>query len=87
MKKTEGVKNMKTYQDFGIYDFSDYAEEIKGDALFKINGGSTSCSNEAPSAPPPSPTPKESAPAQTTTTTTTPAPSPAQTTTTPSGPY
>lgn len=77
---------MKNYKDFGIYDFSDYAEEIKGDALFKINGGSTSCSNEAPSAPPPSPTPKESAPAQTTTTTTTPAPSPAQTTTTPSGP-
>lgn len=24
---------------FGIYDFSDYAEEITGAALFKINGG------------------------------------------------
>ena len=30
---------MKKYKDFGIYDFSDYAEEITGDALFKINGG------------------------------------------------
>ena len=30
---------MKKYKDFGVYDFSDYAEEITGDALFKINGG------------------------------------------------
>ena len=30
---------MKNYKDFDIYDFSDYAEEITGDALFKINGG------------------------------------------------
>ena len=30
---------MKKYKDLGIYDFSDYAEEITGDALFKINGG------------------------------------------------
>ena len=30
---------MKKYKDIGIYDFSDYAEEITGDALFKINGG------------------------------------------------
>lgn len=92
MKKTERAKKrikeaMKAYQDFGIYDFTDYAEEIKGDALFKINGDSTSCSNKAPSSPSTAPSlaPKESAPTQTTTTTTTPAPAPAQTTT-PSGP-
>ena len=30
---------MKKYKDNGVYDFSDYAEEITGDALFKINGG------------------------------------------------
>ena len=30
---------MKKYKDIGIYDFSDYAEEITGNALFKINGG------------------------------------------------
>ena len=30
---------MKKYKDIGVYDFSDYAEEITGDALFKINGG------------------------------------------------
>ena len=30
---------MKKYKDFGVYDFSDYAEEITGDAVFKINGG------------------------------------------------
>ena len=30
---------MKKYKDFGVYDFSDYAEEITGNALFKINGG------------------------------------------------
>ena len=30
---------MKKYKDIDIYDFSDYAEEITGDALFKINGG------------------------------------------------
>ena len=30
---------MKNYKDIGIYDFSDYAEEITGNALFKINGG------------------------------------------------
>lgn len=30
---------MKNYNELGIYDFSDYAEEITGDALFKINGG------------------------------------------------
>ena len=30
---------MKKYKDIGIYDFSDYAEEITGDVLFKINGG------------------------------------------------
>ena len=58
---------MKKYKDYGVYDFSDYAEEITGDALFKINGGATSCSNEAPPAPPAPPAPKESAPAQTTT--------------------
>ena len=31
--------NVKKYKDFGVYDFSDYAEEITGDALFEINGG------------------------------------------------
>ncbi|MCQ2582689.1 MAG: hypothetical protein MJ160_02175 [Treponema sp.] len=30
---------MKKYKDFVVYNFSDYAEEITGDALFKINGG------------------------------------------------
>ena len=30
---------MKKYKDIDIYDFSDYAEEITGNALFKINGG------------------------------------------------
>ena len=30
---------MKKYKDIGIYDFSDYAEEITGNALFEINGG------------------------------------------------
>ena len=30
---------MKKYKDIGNYDFSDYAEEITGDALFEINGG------------------------------------------------
>ena len=30
---------MKKYKDFDVYDFSDYAEEITGNALFKINGG------------------------------------------------
>ena len=30
---------MKKYKDIGIYDFSDYAEEITSNALFKINGG------------------------------------------------
>lgn len=30
---------MKNYKELGIYDFTDYAEEITGDALFKINGG------------------------------------------------
>lgn len=35
---------MKNYKDFGVYDFNDYAEEITGDELFKINGGATSCS-------------------------------------------
>ena len=30
---------MKQFKEFGIYDFSDYAEEITGNALFKINGG------------------------------------------------
>ena len=30
---------MRKYKDIGIYDFSDYAEEITGDVLFKINGG------------------------------------------------
>ena len=30
---------MKKYKDLCDYDFSDYAEEITGDALFKINGG------------------------------------------------
>ena len=30
---------MKKYKDIGVYDFSDYAEEITGNALFKINGG------------------------------------------------
>lgn len=30
---------MKKYKDIGVYDFSDYAEEITGDALFEINGG------------------------------------------------
>ena len=30
---------MKKFKEFGIYDFSDYAEEITGNALFKINGG------------------------------------------------
>ena len=29
---------MKKYKDIGIYDFSDYAEEITGNALFEING-------------------------------------------------
>ena len=35
---------MKKYKDFGVYDFSDYAEEITGDALFKINGGAEAMS-------------------------------------------
>ena len=30
---------MKNHNNADIYDFSDYAEEITGDALFKINGG------------------------------------------------
>ena len=30
---------MKKYKNADFYDFSDYAEEITGDALFKINGG------------------------------------------------
>ena len=30
---------MKNHKNADIYDFSDYAEEITGDALFKINGG------------------------------------------------
>ena len=30
---------MKKYIDIGVYDFSDYAEEITWDALFKIYGG------------------------------------------------
>lgn len=38
---------MKNYKDFGIYDFSDYAEEITGEALFKINGGASSCGGGA----------------------------------------
>ena len=28
---------MKNHKNADIYDFSDYAEEITGDALFKIN--------------------------------------------------
>ena len=36
-------KSKKHYQNFGIYDFSDYAEEITGEDLIKINGGSSSC--------------------------------------------
>ena len=39
---------MKTYQDFGVYDFSDYAEEITGVDLIKINGGSSSCNGSGP---------------------------------------
>ena len=39
---------MKTYQDFGVYDFSDYAEEITGEDLIKINGGSSSCNGSGP---------------------------------------
>lgn len=35
------IKRMKKYKDIGIYDFSDYAEEITGDALFEINGDQT----------------------------------------------
>lgn len=38
---------MKKYKDLGIYDFSDYAEEITGEALFKINGGASSCGGGA----------------------------------------
>ena len=30
---------MKNYKNICIYDFSDYAEEITGNELFKINGG------------------------------------------------
>lgn len=30
---------MKNYKELGIYDFSDYAEEITGEELIKINGG------------------------------------------------
>ena len=33
------IKRIKKYIDIGIYDFSDYAEEITGNALFEINGG------------------------------------------------
>ena len=33
------IKRIKKYKDIGIYDFSDYAEEITGNALFEINGG------------------------------------------------
>lgn len=32
-------KILKNHKNTDIYDFSDYAEEITGDALFKINGG------------------------------------------------
>ena len=39
---------MKKYKDFGIYDFSDYAEEITGEDLIKINGGSSSCNGSGP---------------------------------------
>ena len=39
---------MKTYQEFGVYDFSDYAEEITGENLIKINGGSSSCNGSGP---------------------------------------
>ena len=30
---------MKNHKNADFYDFSDYAEEITGNALFKINGG------------------------------------------------
>ena len=39
---------MKKYKDIGIYDFSDYAEEITGEDLIKINGGSSSCNGSGP---------------------------------------
>ena len=39
---------MKKYKDIGIYDFSDYAEEITGKDLIKINGGSSSCNGSGP---------------------------------------
>lgn len=31
---------MKNYYDFGVYDFSDYTEELVGEALIRVNGGS-----------------------------------------------
>ena len=39
---------MKKYKDIGIYDFSDYEEEITGEDLIKINGGSSSCGGSTP---------------------------------------
>lgn len=39
---------MKNHKNADIYDFSDYAEEITGEDLIKINGGSSSCNGSGP---------------------------------------
>ena len=47
---------MKKYTDYGIYDFSDFAEELTGEAVIYVNGGacggSISYSPTAPSGAP-----------------------------------
>ena len=39
---------MKNHKNADIYDFSDYAEEITGEYLIKINGGASSCGGSTP---------------------------------------
>ncbi len=50
---------MKTYSNFGIYDFSDFAEELDEELLFTVNGGTNygQCGGgaSAPTIQPPSP--------------------------------
>nr|MCR4954703.1 hypothetical protein [Treponema sp.] len=50
---------MKTYSNFGIYDFSDFAEELDEEMLFTVNGGTNygQCGGgaSAPTIQPPSP--------------------------------
>lgn len=70
---------MKTYSNFGIYDFSDFAEELDEEMLFTVNGGTNygQCGGgaSAPSYnpnPQPQPTPscQPDTPTQTTATST-----------------